>query len=183
VRILLETSVLVAALLTACAVTPATDLPTSVDSPNAGQFTDPFAYCTAVGTVDAPDERYSGPEVPVVIVEALRQELEIADDAPTDWVTEGTVWRCMDGEVWACFIGANLPCTAKADTSRTPELALVEFCEENPGSDFIPAFIVGRETIYEWRCTEGIPQIVNEVFEPDAQGFISDFWYQISPAS
>ena len=144
------------------------------------QFADSFTYCAAVGTIDAPDERYTGPEVPEEMVEALREELEMPDDAPTDWVAGGTFWRCMDGKVWACFVGANLPCY-KVDTSQTPSPEMNDFCEENPTSDFIPAAATGHGTIYEWRCTDGKPQIVRQVFETDAQGFVSDFWYELSP--
>jgi hypothetical protein len=31
------------------------------------RFSDPFAYCAAVGTIDAPDARYTGPKVPEVV--------------------------------------------------------------------------------------------------------------------
>ena len=118
--------------------------------------------------------------MPDAIVEGLKQELEMSDDAPAEWFVAGTVWRCMGGRVLACFVGANLPCTAKADTSRTPTPAMVDFCEADPTSDFIPAAVTGRETVYEWRCTDGAPEIVKELFKPDAQGFLSDFWYEIS---
>lgn len=174
--------VLVASSLTACATPQARPTLTGGPDPGVGGFTDPFAYCAAVGTIDTPDAGYAGPEVPEAIVEGLRKEAGIADDAPTEWIVEGTVWRCMDGEIWACFVGANLPCTTKADVSRTPAPAMADFCRENPGSDFIPANVTGRETIYEWRCTDGASEIVKEAFKPDAQGFQSDFWYQISPA-
>lgn len=175
---------LVAILSSACGASQA---PTDAPSPSAGtdqdQFADPFAYCAAVGTIDAPDGRYVGPEVPDAIVESLKKELEMSDDVPTEWIVEGTVWRCMDGKVLACFVGANLPCTAKADSSRTPGPAMVDFCEENPSSDFIPASATGRETVYEWRCVDGAPEVVKELFKPDAQGFVSDFWYEISPGA
>jgi len=145
------------------------------------QFSDPFAYCAAVGTIDAPDERYVGPKVPDVIIKSLRKKLEISDEAPDEWVASGTVWRCMDGKVWACFIGANIPCMAKANTSQTPTSEMMDFCKERPNADVIPASVTGRETVYEWRCENGTPKIVRQVFKPDAQGFISDFWYEISP--
>jgi hypothetical protein len=41
-------------------------------TPGSGQlatFTDPFAYCAAVGTVDAPDSRYTGPKVPEAVAQ------------------------------------------------------------------------------------------------------------------
>lgn len=145
------------------------------------QFTDPFAYCAAVGTIDMPDQRYTGPEVPEEIVEGVRKASGISHDAPTEWVVAGTVWRCMDGKVWACFVGANLPCTARADTSEAPTVAMENFCNANSNADVIPAAVTGRETVYEWRCTAGVPEIVKQLFEPDAQGFISNFWYEISP--
>ena len=45
----------------------------------------------------------------------------------------------------------------------------------------IPASVTGRGTVYEWRCQDGVPGIVGQVFEPDAQGCISDFWYELTP--
>jgi len=143
-----------------------------------GQFADPFAYCAAVGTIDAPDQQYTGPEVPEAVIQALREALEMSDDTPTDWIAGGTSWRCMEGQVWACFVGANLPCY-KADTSQTPSAEMQDFCTENPASNFIPAAVTGHGTIYEWRCADGAPEIVSQVFETDAQGFVADFWYAI----
>jgi len=175
----------VALLFSGCVVPQAPTATTDAAGSDAGvsqdQFSDPFAYCAAVGTVDAPDERYAGPDVPETIVQGLREALDTPDDAPMDWFVAGTVWRCMDGQVWACFVGANLPCSARADTNRTPTSGMIDFCHENPASDFIPAAVTGRETVYEWRCTDGEPEIVKTLVEPDAQGFLSNIWYQISP--
>jgi hypothetical protein len=98
-----------------------------------------------------------------------------------EWFVAGTFWRCMGGKVWACFVGANLPCTTKADTSRTPAAAMVDFCKANPASDSIPAYITGRATVYSWRCTNGAPEIVKDLVQPDAQGFLSNIWYELSP--
>jgi hypothetical protein len=131
--------------------------------------------------MDTPDARYTGPKTPEVIIKGLRQVLKTPDDAPMEWFVAGTFWRCMGGKVWACFVGANLPCTTKADTSRTPAPAMVDFCKANPASDFIPAYVTGRATVYEWRCTNGAPEIVKELVQPDAQGFLSNIWYELSP--
>lgn len=144
------------------------------------EFSDPFAYCAAVGTIDAPGERYAGPAVPEAIIEGLREKAEIGEDAPDDWVGAGTVWRCMDGDVWACFVGANLPCSEKADTSATPQPEMENFCEANPNADVVPAAVTGRATIYAWRCVDGVPEAGAQIAEPDAQGFLSDFWYELS---
>jgi len=176
---------LAALLLSACGAPQATAVPTAVASPSPateqGQFTDPFAYCAAVSTMDTPDARYTGPETPEAVVKGLRKVLETPDDVPMEPFVAGTFWRCMDGKVWACFVGANLPCTEKADTSRTPTPDMADFCKANPTSDFIPAYITGRATVYEWRCTNGVPEIVKQIVEPDAQGFQSNIWYEISP--
>ncbi len=157
-------------------IPPAKEIPKKGD-----RFTDPFAYCAAIGTIDAPDDRYIGPAVPDAIVKALKKKLNMPKDVPTEWVAKGTVWRCMGGKVWACFIGANIPCKAKANTSRTPTPEMVNFCKEHANADVIPASVTGRETVYEWRCENGVPKIVRQVFKPDPRGFISDFWYELSP--
>jgi len=148
--------------------------------PEPADYTDPFAYCAAVGTVDAPGADYTGPQVPQSVAEGLREALN-APDTPLDVLQNGTSWRCMEGQVYACFVGANLPCEAKAKTDRTPTPEETDFCKQNPNSDFIPAAVTGRETVYEWRCRNGAPEIVRQVFQPDAQGFLSEIWYKISP--
>ncbi|MBN1247369.1 MAG: hypothetical protein JXC32_06905 [Anaerolineae bacterium] len=140
---------------------------------------DPFAYCAAVGTIDAPDAAYTGPEVPESVAEGLRDALNVPE-TPLDVLQNGTSWRCMKGEVYACFVGANLPCEAQANTDRTPTVEAEDFCRENPEADVVPAAVTGHETVYTWRCSEGVPEVVEQVFHPDAQGFLSEFWYQIS---
>jgi hypothetical protein len=65
----------------------------AVAQPN--RFTDPDAYCHAVGTVDDPttDRRYSGPQTTSAIVRAA----EVTTDQD-----DVVVWRCMNGRVLAC---------------------------------------------------------------------------------
>ena len=157
---------------------PATAAPTATQ---AATFTDPFAYCAAVGTVDAPDARYTGPKVPESVAKGVMKASGASADAPLEMFVDNSFWRCADGKVYACTVGANLPCTAKADTNRTPTAEEVDFCKANPNSDVVPAVVTGRETVYEWRCKDGAPEIVRQVFKPDARGFISDFWYELSP--
>lgn len=143
-------------------------------------FTDPFAYCAAVGTIDTPDTRYSGPTAPDSIVRGLQTALNVPD-TPLDVLANGSSWRCMDGTVYACFVGANLPCDARANTDRTPTSAETDFCRQQPAADVIPAYVTGHDTVYAWRCTDGTPVIVQQVFQVDAQGFIADIWYPITP--
>jgi hypothetical protein len=144
-------------------------------------YKDPFAYCNAVGTVDSPDSRYVGQKMPEVIVVGLKKAFGAPEGAPPDVFEHGTYWRCMNGKVYACNVGANLPCTEKADTSRLPNEGMKEWCKSNPDSDFIPAYASGRSTTYEWKCTAGEPEIVKEINKPDAAGYISNIWYEISP--
>jgi hypothetical protein len=147
-------------------------------TPTPATYTDPFAYCAAVGTIDRPDARYLGEEVPESVAKGLQKALD-ASDTPAEILVRGSVWRCMNGQVYGCFVGANLPCEAKADLDRTPTQEVKDYCAENPIAEFIPMYVTGRETVYEWRCTNGAPEIVRQFAEPDERGFISDIWYEI----
>jgi hypothetical protein len=173
--VLFLTLLLVAVMLAGCGATPA---PAATSTP--ATYTDPFAYCAAVGNADTPGASYTGPKVPESVAKGLQTALN-APDTPLDVLENGSYWRCMDGSVYACFVGANLPCEAKANTDKTPTQAEVEYCQQNPSSDFIPAVVTGRETVYEWSCVNGAPNIVKQLTQPDAQGFLSDIWYEISP--
>ena len=171
--------VLIAANLISCSsnVIISTPVATQVTA-----FGDPFAYCAAVGNIDAPDARYSGAAMPDVIVKGLMKAFNAPPDAPLELFTRNSFWRCMDGKVYACSVGANIPCQSKADTSTKPNEGMTNWCNSNPDTDVVPASATGRETVYDWRCTNGAPQIVRQVFTPDARGFISAFWYLISPS-
>lgn len=98
----------------------------SADTASARSHADPFAYCSAVGNVDVPDGRYTGPAMPPAVAEGLRRALGAAADAPIELFTRGASWRCMGGTPYACSVGANLPCRERADTSRAPAVAVTE---------------------------------------------------------
>ncbi len=164
---ILPALVLAALLGAACAPAAAPSAPDS--------FTDPFAYCQAVGTIDQPDERYTGPEQPQAVEQALRAVLNAPADAPIT----GLAWRCVNGALKACTVGANLPCTSPANTSTTPTEAEIAFCKENPGADGIPAYITGHDTIYAWRCENDTATAGEPFFTVDEQGFIEDIWYTL----
>jgi hypothetical protein len=102
------------------------------------RFDDPFAYCAAVGTIDAPDARYAGPSVPEAIARGLQTALGMPEGAPPAPLREHSIWRCMAGKVYACTFGANLPCQEKADTGRSPTPAMTAFCQDAPDADAIP---------------------------------------------
>jgi hypothetical protein len=163
-------------------VAPTQPQPTEATaSPEQSQYSDPFAYCAAVGTVDAPDARYDGPQVPNSIIQSLIQQGVVSANAPADYLTETTLWRCMDGQVWACVIGANLPCQEKADTSRVPTAEMEDYCKTNPTADYIPAAVTGRATVYEWKCSAGKPEAGQQIFQVDPQGYLANFWYKVAP--
>ena len=172
---------LLAGLLGACALPVG---PSGAAAPatatSAATYTDPFAYCAAVGTIDAPDARYTGPRLPSDVVNGLQKALGLTGTPPPP-VAQGTVWRCMDGQVYACTVGANLPCEEKANTDLTPTQEMKDFCQANPQSDVIPAVVTGPATVYEWRCTDGTPKTVKQVAQPDARGFLANIWYKIAP--
>jgi hypothetical protein len=48
-------------------------------------------------------------------------------------------------------------------------------------TEVIPAVVTGRAIVYEWKCTNGVPEIMRQFAQPDAQGFLSHIWYAVSP--
>lgn len=155
-----------------------TAVPVQLAAPEKAAYADPFAYCAAVGTIDAPDARYTGPKTPVAV---LPNPLGAGTPSP---FPEGSVyWRCLEGRVYSCAVGANIPCTSKADTSTEPSTDVKSFCQAQPNAEVIPAAAAGRETIYEWRCQSGAPVRVKQVFQVDAQGYVSHYWQQIPAPS
>lgn len=146
--------------------------PVSTEPP---QYNDPFAYCAAVGTIDAPDARYKGPQMPESVVQGMIRQGIVSTDAPLEF-QKSAVWRCMNGQVWVCHFGANIPCQERADTSQTPTAEMEDFCKANPTADSIPAVATGRTTVYEWKCDEGKPGVTRQVFQVDSQGYQASFW-------
>ncbi len=144
-------------------------------------YTDPFAYCAAVGNIDMPDERYVGAKVPDAIARGLRAATLAAPDALLDSLTTGSSWRCMDGQVYACTVGANLPCWDKANTSQTPTPSMTQYCQAHANADTLPGFATGGATIYEWSCKNGVATPGRQIMQVDARGFLANIWYTISP--
>ena len=134
-------------------------------------FTSPVSYCKAVGTIDKPDSRYVGPKLPAW----MARELNLKPD-------QGKMmeWRCANGAVLACAYGANIPCDSKANTSRTPTTAIVDYCHQNPGSNFIPMYVIGHDSSVSWAC-HGTKPVVLSSEAVDAQGYQKAFWKKVSP--
>lgn len=179
----------IAALLASCVsptmpqLTSTQTSPGQIASPTAGgqsSYSDPFTYCATVRTVDTPDARYTGPKMPEPIIQGMVKQGIISADAPPEF-QQNAVWRCMDNSVWVCHFGANLPCLEKADTSQAPTPAMEDFCKMNLSAESIPAAVTGRATVYEWRCRNGKPEVVRQLFTVDPQGYLADFWYELPP--
>lgn len=85
-----------------------------------------------------------------------------------------TVTRCMGGKLYACVAGANLPC-GKANLG-TSLPAAKEWCTQKPDADYIPAYISGHDTAYNWRCQGGKAEIVPPSAALDARGFFQQYW-------
>lgn len=129
------------------------------------EWTDPFSYCAAMGTIDFPDRRYAGPALALAIVETLR----VPASSPPDRVK----WRCVDGAVWACA-SFDWPVCAV-----TPSLAeMVEFCAKNPNTIGLQA------PSGNWSCEETRPVIPEgETWPVDERGFLPSAWIEIKPPS
>ncbi len=146
----------------------------------AASHADAFAYCSAVGNVDAPDARYTGAKTPDAIVRSLMKAMNMGAGTNAAEFARLTKWRCMGGKVYACNVGANIPCDEKADTNRTPTTAMNDFCKANPAASAIPAVVTGRATVYDWKCTAGKPAINKELTKPDARGYLTMYWYELA---
>ena len=174
-------------ILTGCG-SPSTPVVPTVSSPNTiptaaqASYTDPFAYCTAVNTLDAPDARYTGDKLPDAVMQGFLKASEANPDAAADEnFRKMTIWRCMAGQVYACNFGANLPCDSKANTDKTPTQAMNDFCQQNQNSDFIPMVVTGHTTIYNWHCLKDKPEALEQLSQVDQAGFIANIWYPIAP--
>jgi len=157
-------------------------MPTPIFAPSPTEavpttFDDPFSYCAAVGTIDAPDGRWVGPAVPDAVGRFLLEKFNLDESL---WDSSFFGWRCYQDEVRGCFVGANIPC-GPANTSREPNPAMVEFCRENPEFDGIAFAATGHDTIYLWDCRGGTPVIDRQWRHVDPQGFISENWHKILP--
>ncbi len=158
--------------------TPATLAATATST--TATYSDPFAYCAAVGNIDEPDARYTGPKTSDVIFKGFLKAagLDANGDYP-DAFKQMTTWRCMNKLVYACNFGANLPCNSKANTDKTTTQAMADYCKENLNSDFIPMAITGHSTIYSWHCVKDTPELLDQIDKVDAAGYLSSIWYPL----
>ncbi len=166
------------------AIASATSNLPPANSSTADSFTEPFAYCAAVGTADAPDSRYTGAPIPDEIINGFKKAAGLeASTEPIDMLRKTTIWRCMESKVYACNFGANLPCDSKANTDRMPSQSMEDYCQANPNSDMMPASVTGHTTIYSWHCVKDLPQVLEQIEQVDSAGYWVKIWYEIEPSS
>jgi hypothetical protein len=157
-------------------------IPVAVQSPTDQTFADPFAYCADIGAIDRPDARYIGPKITDEVVNGYLKAAGIEPNSEySDVYKQMTIWRCMGRKVYACNFGANLPCDSKANTDKTPTQAMADFCKESPNADFIPMSVTGHETIFSWRCVKDLPELIEQIAQVDAAGYLANIWYAIEP--
>ena len=89
----------------------------------------------------------------------------------------GAMVRCVGQKLLACSIGANLNC-GKANLERSLPAASA-YCRANPDTDFIPMFVTGHDTIYDWRCVNGEAVAGKALVTVDPQGFVAENWKEI----
>ena len=85
--------------------------------------------------------------------------------------------RCVGDRLLACSIGANLNC-GKANLERSLPAASA-YCRANANTDFIPMFVTGHDTIYDWRCVNGEAVAGKALVTVDPQGFVAENWKEI----
>ncbi len=157
--------------------------PAAVAAPTTASLTDPFAYCTAVGNIDKPDARYTGPQVPDAVINGFKKAAGLESSTePMDMLRQTTIWRCMDSKVYACNFGANLPCDSKANADRTPSQALADFCKANSNMEVVPMSVAGHDTIYSWHCVQGTAEVLQQIAQVDKAGYLQNIWYAIQPS-
>ena len=135
----------------------------------ARDYSDPVAYCRAIGTIDRPDARYTGAKLPGWMAAKLGLRPDQA---------KMMAWRCAGGVVLACLYGANIPCDAKADTNRRPTTAIRQFCREHQGSDVVPMYVTGHSSVVSWAC-DGTRPVVTSVGSVDAEGYAEAYWHRV----
>jgi hypothetical protein len=133
---------------------------------SAAKAASPAAVCARISTDDA-----LRPLAPS-LVGAARRAFGYTGMTAAE-IEHMTVFRCMDAQVLMCSWGANLAC-GKAETSPSLDSA-ANWCAGNPNAAFIPAYVTGHDTIYQWSCHDGLAVPSNPA-PLDARGFFQSNW-------
>jgi len=140
----------------------------------------PFAYCKRVSTSGVLPAEETAESIPEALLQPMIEQGLLSGSMPAP-VRAAAKWRCMSGKVWVCAPGANIPCEIKADLSKVPASQMKNFCRSRPDQMAIPAYVSGRATVYTWECRNNASVIKQQIFTPDAAGYISEFWQPLQP--
>lgn len=134
-------------------------------------YTNPFAYCAAVGTVDQPGPRYRGAEHPKDIVTSMSKATGGSSLYPGQ-----TTWRCEGGRVMGCYLGASGEnCSFRVDRAMGASREMIRYCRTR-SSGRIPEAAAGPA--WFWRCNGGAPQLDPTVVAPS--GYLTSAWVVIA---
>jgi hypothetical protein len=136
---------------------------------------DPFAYCSAMRSIDVPAGGSS--PIPAVLAPYLARTLGLQPN--TAMAPQNYYWRCMDGAIYVCAVGANMPCGAKADSAKG-NVGARNYCRENRDAIFVPAYATGHASIYSWSCSAGRAVRGKQASKIDPRGFRADIWYRVA---
>lgn len=126
-------------------------------------FADPFAYCAARGTDHRPDPSLIQADLPLAMVQNLRQ-MRGAMSAPARW-------RCADSKVYVCIETSGAVCSVTPNAQQ-----MIAYCQANPGTRNIAA--PGGM----WSCEGARPVIpAGEVWPVDAYGYLPRAWVAAAP--
>jgi hypothetical protein len=135
-----------------------------IGSVRAADTASPRAYCAKVIN----DDELRG--VPPSLAGAIKKLFHVSGT----YAAQTTRYRCADGKVMLCNEGANLPC-GKANLGKSLPGATA-WCKDNPNSDFIPMVATGHDTIYNWRCANGVATPGGPIGKVDSRGFFVEYW-------
>jgi hypothetical protein len=135
---------------------------------------DPFAYCSRMGSIDEPEGGAS--PIPIALEPYLARALGLS--AQVRFNSESYYWRCMNDAVYVCAIGANIPCDAKADRTKRNSGA-DKYCEENREAAVVPAYATGHATVYGWSCSAGKAVRGKRTAKVDRRGYRIDIWHRV----
>jgi hypothetical protein len=134
-------------------------------------YDDVTRYCDALGTVDEPDQQWTGSTVPREVIDAAT-----AHFGPRIVADNSVLWRCLNHDVvWCMYWGTNH--CPKGDLDTSPNPMIRAFCsdERNRGAGSIGRADAGA-TIWHWRCQDGTPVIVDQAIPVDERGFPASIW-------
>ena len=83
-------------------------------------------------------------------------------------------YRCMNGKIMVCFVGANLPCVKMNNARNNP--GADGFCRQHRNEDNVPAFAIGHDAVFSYRCRNGRAEIVSSAWKLDERGFAKKLW-------